>query len=155
MPPHETLFLQSTGSLDIHYISHNDFLRFQTWDFGGDLNLNTNLNYYGKIIPIEKVFKNCSSLIYVIDAQEDDYEDSLPKVVEAIAFAHRINPNIHFEVFLHKLDGYFMSEETKSERQQVLNIRLPSNSFNPMINLHYRAFKIMFHQNSLRPMVKC
>lgn len=29
-----------------------------------------------------------------------------------------MNPNIHFEVFLHKVDGDFMSEETKAERQQ-------------------------------------
>jgi Ras-related GTP-binding protein C/D len=119
MPPHETLFLESTRNVDIQNIAHNHFLRFQTWDFGGDVNLMNDINYYGKMIPIETVFKNCSSLIYVIDAQEDDYEDALTKLVDTIAFAHRINKNIHFEVFLHKLDGYFMSEETKAERQQV------------------------------------
>ncbi len=42
----------------------------------------------------------------------------LHQQVEAISTAHAVNPNMHFEVFLHKVDGDFMSEETKAERQQ-------------------------------------
>ena len=56
--------------------------------------------------------------VYVIDAQEADYEDALPKLVETISTAHHVNPSIHFEVFLHKVDGDDMSEEIKAERQQ-------------------------------------
>lgn len=118
MSPHETLFLESTNNFNIHMISHNEFLKFQTWDFGGDLNLQHGATYLGQRIPIDLIFRNCSTLVYVIDAQEDDYEDALPKLVETIAAAHKSNPKIHFEVFLHKIDGDFMSEETKSERQQ-------------------------------------
>jgi len=69
-------------------------------------------------IPLETIFRNCGTLVYVIDAQEEDYEDALPKLVETIGMAHSYNPKIHFEVFLHKVDGDFMSEETKAERQQ-------------------------------------
>lgn len=118
MSPHETLFLESTHNVDIQLIANNNFVRFQTWDFGGDLSLQSDISYLGKPITAETVFKNCSSLIYVIDAQEEDYEDALPKLVESISVAHRVNPHIHFEVFLHKVDGDFMSEETKTERQQ-------------------------------------
>lgn len=39
MSPHETLFLESTHNIDIHYIANNDFIKFQTWDFGGDMSL--------------------------------------------------------------------------------------------------------------------
>lgn len=126
MSPHETLFLESTHNVDIHFIANNNFVKFQTWDFGGDIifsekqqsNKASDIQYQGKTISMEKVFRNCSSLIYVIDAQEEDYEDALPKLVETISAAHSINPHIHFEVFLHKVDGDFMSEETKAERQQ-------------------------------------
>jgi len=100
MSPHETLFLESTQSVDISYIANNEFVKFQTWDFGGDLNLSTDVVYYGKKISIEKVFANCSSLVYVIDAQEEDFEDALPKLVETISAAYNINRSIHFEVFL-------------------------------------------------------
>lgn len=100
MSPHETLFLESTQNVDISLIANNNFVRFQTWDFGGDLNLKSDVVYMGKKIPIDKVFQNCSTLVYVIDAQEEDFEDALPKLVETISAAHRINPLIHFEVFL-------------------------------------------------------
>ncbi len=111
MSPHETLFLESTQSVDISYIANNDFVRFQTWDFGGDLNLTTDVIYYGRKISIETVFTNCSSLVYVIDAQEEDFEDALPKLVETISAAYSINPDIHFEVFL---VGYLFTSKTVS-----------------------------------------
>ena len=63
-------------------------------------------------------------MVYVIDAQEEEYEEALPKLVETISLAHGFNPAIHFEVFLHKVDGDFMSEEAKADRQQVWDHRL-------------------------------
>ena len=42
------------------------------------------------------------------------------QLVETIGLAHSINPKINFEVFLHKVDGDAMSEETKAERQQSI-----------------------------------
>ena len=118
MSPHETLFLESTHNVDIHLIANNDFVKFQTWDFGGDMNLDHGVRYMGKTIKPEMILKGCSTLVYVIDAQEDDYEDSLPKLVETIIAAHKVNPKIHFEVFLHKVDGDLMPEELRAERQQ-------------------------------------
>lgn len=118
MSPHETLFLESTNHVDVHLVANNNFCRFQTWDFGGDLNLQSDVVVLDRTLSTEVIFKNCSTLVYVIDAQEEDYEDALPKLVETISTAHHINPAIHFEVFLHKVDGDFMSEETKAERQQ-------------------------------------
>eukprot|EP01032_Pedospumella_encystans_P031021 gene31021-35009_t len=118
MSPHETLFLESTHNVDIHLIANNAFVKFQTWDFGGDMNLEHGVRYQNKVISPETILKGCSTLVYVIDAQEDDYEDSLPKLVETIVTAHKINPLIHFEVFLHKIDGDSMAEELRAERQQ-------------------------------------
>jgi Ras-related GTP-binding protein C/D len=106
MSPHETLFLESTHSVDINWIANNNFVRFQTWDFGGDLSLHHDVMYQGRKISPETIFRNTSTLVYVIDAQEEDYEDSLPKLVETISAAHSVNPQIHFEVFLvRKLNG--------------------------------------------------
>jgi Ras-related GTP-binding protein C/D len=127
MSPHETLFLDTTQHVNIHSITHTHFVKFQTWDFGGDLNLRGDIAYLGHKIPMQTVFENCSSLIYVIDAQEEEYEDLLHRLVETISVAHAANPKIHFEVFLHKVDGDFMSEETKAERQQVRYVHLTSH----------------------------
>jgi Ras-related GTP-binding protein C/D len=46
MSPHETLFLESTGNVDLQFVSDNEFVRFQTWDFGGDLNLQVYIYIY-------------------------------------------------------------------------------------------------------------
>jgi Ras-related GTP-binding protein C/D len=122
MSPHETLFLESTNYVNINNYLNNRLVQFQTWDFGGDLNLSSDIYYLGRAISLESIFKNSNTLVYVIDAQEDDYEDALPKLAETISFAYTMNPKINFEVFLHKVDGDFMSEETKAERKQVSNI---------------------------------
>ena len=120
MSPHESLFLDATASVDIHLIANNNLVKFQTWDFSGDINFKQEVFYENHAISIETIFKNCSTIVYVIDGQEEKYVvDALPKLLETIDVAHSINPSIHFEVFLHKVDGDFMSEETKSERQQV------------------------------------
>eukprot|EP01041_Mallomonas_annulata_P010500 gene10500-21899_t len=120
MSPHETLFLESTTSVDIHLIANNNLVKFQTWDFCGDINLKQDIHFEGHSISTETIFKHSNTLIYVIDCQEEDYEDALPKLVDTIAAAHNANPTMHFEIFLHKVDGDFMSEETKSERQQKI-----------------------------------
>jgi MFS superfamily sulfate permease-like transporter len=33
--PHETIFLDSTEIVNINWIKHNPYVKFQTWDFGG------------------------------------------------------------------------------------------------------------------------
>ncbi len=82
------------------------------------MSLQGGVSYAGKHISTETFLKGCSTLVYVIDAQEEDYEDSLPKLVETIVAAYKVNPAIHFEVFLHKVDGDLMPEEIKAERLQ-------------------------------------
>jgi len=63
--------------------------------------------------------KNCGSLIYVIDAHEPDKDHACNKLFEIIKVAHKINPNITFEVFIHKVDSdLFQQDEQKID---VLN----------------------------------
>lgn len=119
MSPHETLFLEATVTCDISNTLSNRLVQFQTWDFGGDVNLAAPIDYMGHDISFDTIFEKSSTLVYVIDAQEDDYEHALPKLAETIHVAYTANPSIHFEVFLHKVDGDFMSEDTKGERKQV------------------------------------
>lgn len=80
--------------------------------------------------------------MYVIDAQEDDFMDALPRLADTIKNMYDINPKIFFEVFLHKVDGDIMSEEIKSERQQVLALSLWYLKF--IFSLGYSAFS--FHR---------
>jgi len=120
MSPHETLFLEPTQNMDVRLIASNDFVRFQTWDFGGELSLKNGVIYKGKKIQPDEIYKGCSTLIFVIDAEENDFEHSLPKMIETLEAAYKVNPAIHFEVFLHKVDVEMMSEETKMEKSKFI-----------------------------------
>ena len=120
MAPHETLFLESTQTVDIRFIANNNLIQFQTWDFGGNLNFSHDIIYNGKPISFQTIFTNCCSLVYVLDCQENNYEHYLPDLVHTISVAHSYNAAIHFEIFLHKVDCDFMSDEARSERHQVI-----------------------------------
>ncbi|GMF36479.1 unnamed protein product [Phytophthora lilii] len=102
MSPHETLFLEGTNSLDIKYIANNSFVQFQIWDFPGDYDFK------------EMIFSNCGSIVFVIDAQDEPYAEALARLHDTVTRAHRYNPDILFEVFIHKVDGdLFLSDDHK------------------------------------------
>jgi len=54
----------------------------------------------------------------VIDAQDDEYQDSLAKLISTVARAYEVNPHTRFEVFIHKVD--VLSDEQKLEVQRVI-----------------------------------
>jgi Ras-related GTP-binding protein C/D len=106
MSPHETLFrLESTQSLDRAVVDHTPLCRFTVWDFPGD--------YYGEAEE-ENVFEGATSLIFVVDAQDEPYDHVLQSFTNAVTRALQLNPNIVIEVFINKVDGeLFLSDESK------------------------------------------
>lgn len=69
MSPHETLFLESTNSLDIKYIANNSFVQFQIWDFPGDFDFKDEIVYGGQMVNEDMIFGNCGAIVFIIDAQ--------------------------------------------------------------------------------------
>ena len=61
-----------------------------SFDCKGDLSLENGVDYMSRHIPSEVIMKSCSTLVYVVDAQEDDYEDSLPRLVETIIMVYKV-----------------------------------------------------------------
>src|SRR3989338_8088766 len=61
------------------------------------------------------------ALVFVIDAQ-DEIEEALDKLHKTVKHAHKINPNISFEVFIHKCDG--LTPENKIEVQRGLQTQV-------------------------------
>ena len=127
MSPHETLFLESTNLLDIKFIANNAFVQFEVWDFPGDYEPDKPASYGGQQIDADQVFRACGALVFVIDAQDDPTEVALTKLHDTVSRAHRVNPDIHFEVFVHKVDGdLFLSDDLKVDclrdiQQQVVD----------------------------------
>mmetsp|Transcript_18478 Transcript_18478/g.23797 ORF Transcript_18478/g.23797 Transcript_18478/m.23797 type:complete len:449 (+) Transcript_18478:213-1559(+) len=112
MSPHETLFrLEPTHSLERSLVDHTKICRFTVQDFPGD--------YYGEDVAGDEVetsamFAGQTSLIFVVDAQDEPYDHVLQSFTTVVTRALRVNPHITVEVFINKVDGeLFLSDESK------------------------------------------
>nr|SVE73633.1 EOG090X08AZ [Daphnia atkinsoni] len=114
MSPNETLFLESTNKIVKDEISNSSFVQFQIWDFPGQV------DFFDSNFDCEMIFGGCGALVFVIDAQ-DDYIDALMKLNLTVTRAYKVNPNIRFEVFIHKVDG--LSDDHKIEAQRDIHQR--------------------------------
>eukprot|EP00002_Diphylleia_rotans_P005154 TRINITY_DN1427_c0_g1_i2.p1 TRINITY_DN1427_c0_g1~~TRINITY_DN1427_c0_g1_i2.p1 ORF type:complete len:193 (-),score=38.23 TRINITY_DN1427_c0_g1_i2:239-817(-) len=98
MSPNETLFLETTQKIIKNDISNSSFVQFQIWDFPAQI------DFFDPAFEAEAIFGGCGALIFVIDAQ-DDTAEALAKLNQTVIKAHKVNPKITFEVFIHKVDG--------------------------------------------------
>ncbi|KAF4081667.1 hypothetical protein AMELA_G00163950 [Ameiurus melas] len=114
MSPSETLFLESTNKIFKDDISSSSFVQFQIWDFPGQV------DFFDPTFDYEMIFRGTGALIFVIDAQ-DDYMEALGRLHLTVSRAFRVNPNINFEVFVHKVDG--LSDDHKIETHRDIHQR--------------------------------
>ncbi|CAL8249601.1 unnamed protein product [Boreogadus saida] len=114
MSPNETLFLESTNKIYKDDISSSSFVNFQIWDFPGQV------DFFDPTFDYEMIFRGTGALIFVIDAQ-DDYVEALGRLHLTVTRAYRVNPDINFEVFIHKVDG--LSDDHKIETQRDIHQR--------------------------------
>lgn len=93
-----TRILTLSLSLYIRIIYRRSFIDFQIWDFPGQI------NFFDPAYDSLDIFESVGALIFVIDAQ-DDYSEALSRLFYTVTSAYKVNPNITFEVLLHKVDG--------------------------------------------------
>uniref|UniRef100_A0A8C2MH30 Ras-related GTP-binding protein n=1 Tax=Cricetulus griseus TaxID=10029 RepID=A0A8C2MH30_CRIGR len=98
MSPNETLLLESTNKIYKDNISNSSFVNVQIWDFPGQI------DFFDPTFDYEMIFRGTGALIYVIDAQ-DDYMEALTQLHITVSKAYKVNPDMNFEVFIHKVDG--------------------------------------------------
>lgn len=84
-------------------------------------------------------------MVFVIDAQED-YTEALSKLYHTVTRVYKINQNIIFEVFIHKVDC--VSDENRIEIQRDIYQRLTDDLQDggfEGINLSYHLTSIYDH----------
>uniref|UniRef100_A0A3B3T8U7 Ras-related GTP-binding protein n=1 Tax=Paramormyrops kingsleyae TaxID=1676925 RepID=A0A3B3T8U7_9TELE len=84
------------------------------WDFPGQI------DFFDPTFDYEMIFRGTGALIFVIDSQ-DDYVEALSRLHLTVTRAYKVNPNINFEVFIHKVDG--LSDDHKIEKQRDIHKR--------------------------------
>lgn len=114
MSPNETLFLEGTNKIEKDDISNSSFVNFQIWDFPGQI------DFFGDDFDAHQIFTGRDALVFVIDAQ-DDYAEALMRLHITVIKAYDINPDIKFEVFIHKVDG--LTDECKIDTQSDIRQR--------------------------------
>lgn len=114
MSPSETLFLESTNRICREDVSNSSFVNFQIWDFPGQI------DFFDPTFDYEMIFRGTGALIFVIDSQ-DDYMEALARLHLTVTRAYKVNTDINFEVFIHKVDG--LSDDHKIETQRDIHQR--------------------------------
>ncbi|XP_015904311.1 ras-related GTP-binding protein C [Parasteatoda tepidariorum] len=114
MSPNETLFLESTNKIVKDDVSNSSFVQFQIWDFPGQI------DFFDQTFDSDMIFGGSGALVFVIDAQ-DEYMEALDRLKMTVARAQKVNPEIKFEVFIHKVDG--LSDDHKIETQRDIHQR--------------------------------
>lgn len=83
------------------------------------------------------VFRKSHAIVFVIDGQDDPYTEALDYLVRVAAHAYKVNPNLFFEVFIHKVDGdAYLHEDHKVECQQEIQHLLQDELTDQHLDLH-------------------
>jgi len=150
MSPHETLFLECTNHLDVKFIANNSFVQFQIWDFPGDFDFKDDLVYGGQVVTEEMIFGNCGALVFVIDAQDEPYTEALARLHQTVTRAHRVNPDIFFEVFIHKVDGdLFLSDDHKTDCQRDIQLHITEELNDANLDIHLSFYLTSIYDHSI------
>lgn len=141
LSPNETLFLESTNKIVKDDISESSFVSFVIWDFPGQI------DFFDPTFDSEHIFGKCGALVFVIDAQ-DDYIEAMNKLHFTVVHAHRINPNITFEVFIHKVDG--LSDDSKIEAQRDISLQANERlSFSGFQNVYLSFYLTSIYDHTI------
>ncbi|KHJ85738.1 Gtr1/RagA G protein region [Oesophagostomum dentatum] len=123
-------------STEISTVIASSFINFETLEFPGQMD-----PFDSSLDPVA-TFKRCGALLFIVDAQ-DEYVDSLKKMSENFTQAFRINPNIKFEVFIHKADG--LTEESRVDIQYDIYHRVKCE----LAEQGLEDFNVTFHLTSI------
>lgn len=112
--PLDTLYLESTTKPTTE--NFKSLIDLAVIELPGQLNL-----FEPSLYDYEKLFQSVGALVYVIDSQ-DEYLSALQNLAVTIKYAVSVNPRIHIEVMIHKIDG--LSEDYRLDTQRDIMQRV-------------------------------
>lgn len=134
MQPIETLYLESTSKPTSEKL--NSLAEFIIEEIPGQMDImNTELD-------ANKIFQGVNTVIYVIDSQ-DEYLMALQNVVQVIEQGYKVNPHIHFEILIHKIDG--LNEDFRLDTKRDIIQRINDD----LIDIGTYDADITFHMTSI------
>ena len=134
MQPLDTLYLESTTKpISEQFLSLIDL---------SVMELPGQLNYFEPTYDSERLFASVGALVYVIDSQ-DEYLNALTNLSMIIEYAYKVNPKIHIEVLIHKIDG--LSEDYRIDAQRDIMQRTGDE----LLDLGLEGVQVSFYLTSI------
>lgn len=127
---------EATNKIVKNDIANSSFVQFEVWDFPGHVDTSS------AAVKPESTYGGCGALVWVIDAQ-DDHAEAIARLQGTIVTAHRINPQIVFEVFIHKVDS--LSDDQRIETQREIQNQLSDE----LATARVSQAKVNFHLTSI------
>lgn len=134
MQPLDTLYLESTSKPTTEQFS--SLIDLAVMELPGQL------NYFEPTYDSERLFSSVGALVYVIDLQ-DEYLNALTNLLTIIEFAYKVNPRIHIEVLIHKIDG--LLEDYRIDAQRDIMQRTGDE----LLDLGLEGVQVSFYLTSI------
>ncbi|KAG2138352.1 Gtr1 raga G protein Gtr2 [Suillus clintonianus] len=132
LPVKQTFYLEPTMRVAKHYI--DTVIPLEIWDCPGNATVNT----------LGTSLADVSTIIFVIDIR-DLYQQPVSKLVEFIVAACQMNPDINFEVFVHKAER--LQEDDKIENFRQIHERVMDRLLDE--SPEFEQFPLNFHLTSI------
>lgn len=133
--PLDTLYLESTTKPTTE--NFKSLIDLAVIELPGQLNL-----FEPALYDYEKLFASIGALVYVIDSQ-DEYLSALQNLAVIIKYAVSVNPKIHVEVLIHKIDG--LSEDFRLDTQRDIMQRIGDD----LLDYGLEGVQISFYLTSI------
>lgn len=133
--PLDTLYLESTTKPTTE--NFKSLIDLAVIELPGQLNL-----FEPALYDYEKLFSSIGALVYVIDSQ-DEYLSALQNLAVIIKYAVSVNPKIHIEVLIHKIDG--LSEDFRLDTQRDIMQRVGDD----LLDYGLEGVQISFYLTSI------
>jgi Ras-related GTP-binding protein C/D len=133
--PLDTLYLESTTKPTTE--NFKSLIDLAVIELPGQLNL-----FEPALYDYEKLFTSIGALVYVIDSQ-DEYLSALQNLAVIIKYAVSVNPRIHIEVLIHKIDG--LSEDFRLDTQRDIMQRVGDD----LLDYGLEGVQISFYLTSI------
>lgn len=134
MQPLDTLYLESTSKPTSEQFS--SLIDLSLMEIPGQL------NYFEPEYDSARIFQSVGALVYVIDSQ-DEYLNALTNLSMIIEFAYKVNPKIHIEVLIHKIDG--LTEDYRIDAQRDIMQRTGDE----LLDLGLEGVQVSFYLTSI------
>ncbi|KAG1721002.1 Gtr1 raga G protein Gtr2 [Suillus paluster] len=132
LPVKQTFFLEPTMRVAKHFI--DTVIPLEIWDCPGNVTVDT----------LGASLADFSTIVFVIDIR-DLYQQPVSKLVEFIVAAYQVNPNINFEVFVHKAER--LPEDDKIENFRQIHERVMDRLLDE--SPEFEQFPLNFHLTSI------